>query len=93
MRKLVTIDLTTADTTAFETYERKVMPLLEKHTGRLEVSVRSVDETTETHLLYFPDASRFEAFLADPERASLKDEWNRTGAASTVTEVEEVRYC
>lgn len=93
MRKLVTIDLTAADTDAFEAYERKVMPLLQKHAGRLELSVRSVDGTTEAHLLYFPDASNFEAFLSDPEREGLKDEWSRIGAVSTVTEVEEVRYC
>ena len=46
MRQLVTIDLTSADITLFEGYERKVIPLLGKYDGRLELCVRSVDGTT-----------------------------------------------
>ncbi len=92
MRQLVTIDLTSADITLFEGYERKVIPLLGKYDGRLELCVRSVDGTTETHVLYFPDVARFEAFLADPERSEMQEEWNNTGATPTVTEVTAVSY-
>ncbi len=92
MRKLVVIDLTSANTALFESYERKVMPLLTKYEAELELSVRSVDGATETHVLYFPDAIRFQGFLSDPTRAALKDELKRTGAISTISDVEQVDY-
>lgn len=92
MRKLVVIDLTSANTDLFESYERKVMPLLRKYEARLELSVRSVDGATETHVLYFPDAMRFQGFLSDPVRTALKDELIRTGVISTISDVEQVDY-
>lgn len=92
MRKLVVIDLSCADTDLFESYERKVMPLLSKYGGQLELSVRSVDGQAETHVLYFPDVKRFEDFLSDPRRTALKDELKLTGVKSTITDVEQVSY-
>jgi hypothetical protein len=41
MRRPVTIDLTNANLEAFEAYEARVLPLLGKHGGRLEMRVRS----------------------------------------------------
>lgn len=92
MRKLVVIDLTSANIELFESYERKVLPLLRQYEGNLELCVRSVDGTTETHVLYFPDVERFQGFLSDPTRVSMKDELNRTGAISTISDVEQVDY-
>ena len=92
MRKLVVIDLTSADTDLFESYEREVIPLLSKYEGQLELSVRSLDGLTETHLLYFPDEIHFERFLSDPTRMALKDKLRQTGVISTTSDVEKVDY-
>lgn len=90
--KLVTIDLRKADLDHFESYENEVLPLMNKHRGSLELCVRSIDGMTETHLLYFPDAMRFEAFLCDPRRKELQHQWQKSGAESCVTDVEHVVY-
>jgi hypothetical protein len=90
--KLVTIDLGNANIGMFEEYEKKVVPLLGKYGARVELGVRSANETNETHLLYFPDVTSFEQFLNDPARASLQDEWQLTGAVSTVTDVNKIDY-
>ncbi len=92
IRKLVVIDLTSADTDLFESYERKVMPLLGKYEAKLELCVRSVDGTAETHVLYFPDIQRFDGFLSDPIRTALKDDWKRTGVISTISDVGQIDY-
>ena len=92
VRKLIVIDLTTADVALFESYERKVLPILSKYDGRLELSVRSVDGATETHALYFPDAMSFDAFMTDPSRTALRDEWIRVGVMSTISDVVKVNY-
>jgi len=92
MRKLVVLDLSSANIDLFESYERKVIPLLSKYKGNLELSVRSVDGTTETHVLYFPDNLRFEGFLSDPSRVALEIDWARSGAVSAISDVEQVSY-
>lgn len=92
VRKLVVLDLTCADVELFESYERRVLPLLGKHQGKLELSIRAVDSSTETHVLYFQDANCFDSFLADPGRIELKDMWLRTGVTSTISDVEPVSY-
>lgn len=92
MHKLVIIDLTAADLDRHERYERKVIALLEQYGGRMVSGVRSLDGMTETHILYFPDATSFEAFLLDPLRTQWQDEWQLTGAVATITDVMDVRY-
>jgi hypothetical protein len=88
--RLVTIDLSQADLDVFERYEASVLALLPKHRGRLELRVRALDGQTETHLLYFQDEQAFDAFLSDPARLVLADEWKRSGARSTVQLVERI---
>ena len=90
MRLLVNIDLTGADLAMFEAYEAKVLPLLERHGGRLEMRVRSLDGSCETHLLFFPDDLSLEAYRSDPGRVSLLSEWEACGARSTRMAVEQV---
>ena len=92
LHKLIVVDLAVADMDLYERYERKVIPLLDKYGGRMESGVRSVDGLTETHILYFPDVTSFEAFLSDPVRTQSQREWQRTGAMTTVTDVIEVDY-
>jgi len=90
MRRLVTIDLRNADVELFAAYEAKVLPLLAKYGGRLEMRVRALDGSSETHLLFFPDSPAFEAYRADPNRQAVLDEWERSGATSVALEVEPV---
>lgn len=90
MRRLVMIDLTNADMAIFEAYEAKVIPRLEEYGGSLETRVRSLDETLETHLLYFPNPQSFNDYLSDPVRLALASEWAQCGASSQIIEVEKV---
>ena len=91
MLRLVTIDLTGADLERFESYEDTVLSLAGKHGGRLELRLRAVDGSSETHLLFFPDTQAFENYRADPERLSAQDVWRASGAKSSVIEVEVIR--
>ena len=88
--RLVTIDLSQADLDVFERYEASVLALLPKQRGRLELRVRALDGQTETHLPHFPDEQAFDAFLSDPARLVLADEWKRCGARSTIQHVERI---
>jgi hypothetical protein len=90
MLRLVTIDLSEADIGLFVRYESKVLPLLRKHGGRLELRVRATDGRSETHLLYFPDLQAFERFRSDPVRLAAAGEWERSGARSVVLDVERI---
>jgi uncharacterized protein (DUF1330 family) len=79
---LVAIDLSNADIPAFEAYEEKVLSLVPRHGGRLEMRVRSQDGQTETHLLFFPDEQAFDRYRSDPRRIALAPEWEQSGAKS-----------
>jgi hypothetical protein len=89
MRRLVTIDLASADLALFESFEAKVLQLVPKYGGRLEMRVRALDNSSETHLLYFPDAQSYDSYRSDPARVAALVEWERSGAKSTVIEVSE----
>jgi uncharacterized protein (DUF1330 family) len=90
MRFLVTIDLSAADIAAFDHYEAQVVPLLVQHGAKMEVRVRSLDQQSEIHLLYFPDDAAHRAFLADPVRQAMRPIMEESGATSTVVEVEQL---
>jgi len=90
--KHVVIDLSNADIIQFEKYEKQVLPLLKKHGALMKLAIRSLDERTETHVLYFPDANAFDSFIADPGRALLQDDWSQLGAVASVTDVKEISY-
>jgi len=90
MRRLVTIDLANADLALFESFEDKVLQLLSKYGGRLEFRVRAFDNSSETHLLYFPDVQSYDAYRSDPARAAALGEWERPGAKSISIEVSEI---
>lgn len=92
MRRLVTIDLSTADLAAFETYEATVLPLVAKHGGRVEMRVRALDAQSETHLLFFPNAAAYERFRSDPERVAVLGVWESSGATSDGVEVESLLW-
>jgi uncharacterized protein (DUF1330 family) len=92
MHKLIQIDLTNANISAFEDYEKQVIPLLHQYGARMVSGVRSVDRKAEIHILYFPDTASFERFLQDPVRAKLQNDWLGIGAVTTVTDVQPVPY-
>jgi enamine deaminase RidA (YjgF/YER057c/UK114 family) len=64
------VDLATDAVEPFEAYERRVLPLLERHGGRLDRRLRTADGRTEIHLLSFADRAGYDAYLADPDRAA-----------------------
>ena len=53
----------------FDAYERRVLPLLARHGGRLDRRLRTADGRTEIHLLSFADRAGYDAYVADPDRA------------------------
>lgn len=64
------VDLATDAVEPFAAYERRVLPLLARHGGRLDRRLRTADGRTEIHLLSFADRAGHDAYLADPERAA-----------------------
>ena len=63
---------------ALHAYERRIVPLVEEHGGSFELilepdSVIGWDglPPDEAHVLTFPDAEAFSAYLADPRRSAL----------------------
>lgn len=81
----------TAGLSAFLAYEDAVLPILGRHGGLLERRLRTAAGRTEIHVVSFPDATAFEAYRADPERASLAPLLAESGAELellTVTDAE-----
>ncbi len=54
---------------AFQRYEAAVLPLLERHDGRLERRLRTADGQAEVHIVSFGSRAGYDAYIADPERA------------------------
>ena len=54
----------------FAAYERRVLPLLARHGGRLDRRLRTADGHTEVHVLSFADRSGYDAYVAEPDRAA-----------------------
>ncbi|MGE3691538.1 MAG: hypothetical protein AB7F98_09165 [Novosphingobium sp.] len=90
MLLLATFDLSGADLTLFEQYEAAVLPLLQQHGGRLLQRVRSLDAAFEIHLLEFADEAGFAGFRSDPDRQAAQPLFERSGAESMVTPVENI---
>lgn len=53
---------------AFQRYEAAVLPLLQRHGGRLERRLRTDDGRTEVHVLSFDDGTGYASYRADPDR-------------------------
>jgi hypothetical protein len=63
------VDLAADAVEPFDAYERRVLPLLARHGGRLDRRLRTADGRTEIHLVSFADRTGYDAYLADPDRA------------------------
>lgn len=74
----------------FDSYERRVLPLLDRHGGRLERRLRTADGRTEVHLLSFPSRAGYDAYRADPERAALHPMLTGLDLEQRVLEVRDV---
>jgi hypothetical protein len=90
MLLLATFDLSGADIALFEEYEAAVLPLLERHGGRLLQRVRSLDQAFEIHLLEFDREGGFDGYRLDPERLVAQALFERCGAESVLTPVTRV---
>ena len=88
MRLLVTIDLKHADIALFEQYEAIVLPHLSKYGATVEHRLRATDNSTEIHLLSFPDVEAYEAYLADSDRVQARSLWEESGARASGIEVQ-----
>lgn len=64
------VDLEPEAVAPFDAYERRVLPLLARHAGRLDRRLRTADGGTEVHLISFADRAGYQAYLADPDRAA-----------------------
>ena len=84
---LVQIDISDADIPLFEQYETGALALVRGHGGTLIERLRSADGHSEIHLLEFPDADALDAFRKNPARAELHDLWIKSGASSSLIEV------
>ena len=79
---------------AFQRYEVAVLPMLERHDGRLERRLRAADGQAEVHIISFGSRDGYDAYIADPERAhhrALLEEVALTQRLLEVTDVGELR--
>lgn len=65
-------DVEPASLERFRAYEELVLPLLARHGGRLERRLRSLDGTSEIHLIAFDSHDGYNAYIADPDRLSAR---------------------
>ena len=75
---------------AFQDYERKVLPLLPRHGGRLERRLRTGDGMSEVHVISFDSRAGYQAYLADPERARHRALLEAAEVAQRLLEVTDV---
>ena len=75
---------------AFAAYEDAVLPLLARHGGELQRRLRTIDGTTELHVVHFADADGFAAFRADPDRVAAQHLLEASGAVTELHEVTDV---
>jgi hypothetical protein len=64
------VDVPSGSVPAFREYEDRVLPLLERHGGRVERRLHTPDGTTEVHVLSFASEEAYRGYLTSPERAA-----------------------
>lgn len=75
---------------AFQHHEAAVLPLLQRHDGRLERRRRTTDPRTDVHIVSFGTRSNDEAYLADAERASHRPLLDGRNVTRRLLEVDDV---
>ena len=75
---------------AFQQYEAQVLALLAAHGGVLQRRLRSADQQTEAHVVWFPTAASFDEFRRDPRRRESAALLERSGARIEVLHLADV---
>ena len=75
---------------AFQQYESRVLPLLDRHGGRLERRFRTSDGRVEVHIVSCDDRAGLDSYLADPDRAAHRQLLARVNVRQKALEVHEV---
>ncbi len=88
---VVLVDVEPGGVAAFQRYEAVVLPLLERHAGRLERRLRTADGCAEVHIVSFGSRAGYESFVADPERAEHRGLLGDPPWSQRVLEVVEVQ--
>jgi hypothetical protein len=83
-------DIPSGAEAGFQAYESAVLPLLQRHGGRLERRLRTDDALTEVHIVSFASQEGFQSYLADEERQSHKGLLDDLDVAQRVLLVHEV---
>lgn len=92
LQLVVVADVPAAGVAAFRAYEHAVLPLLERHGGRLERRLRTADGRTELHIVSFGSRDGFAAFQADPDRLAHGALLAGVSVTQRVLEVSEVAH-
>lgn len=74
----------------FQDYESNVIPLIARHGGRLERRLRTADELTEVHVIWFPSEEAFLDYRGDPERTAQVPLLVESGAVTELLELSDV---
>src|SRR5829696_852238 len=75
---------------AFQQYESRVLPLLDRHRGRLERRFRTTDSRVEVHIVSFDDRAGLDSYMADPERTAYRELLAGVDVRQRAVEVHEV---
>ena len=81
------VDMSPTDPGRGRQYEDAVLALLPRHGGALERRLHSTDAHAEVHLIRFESRAGYEAFMADPDRLSLRAGLAEAAPATRVIEV------
>ena len=87
---MLVADIPAPGVAAYQEYENRVLPLLERYGGRLERRLRTADECTEVHLVSFGSEAELAAFRADPERLAAAPLLADSGAEQRLLTVRDV---
>jgi hypothetical protein len=70
--RLTLVVLADVEREAFQRYEAAVLPMLERHDGRLERRLRTADGQAEVHIVSLGSRAGYDAYIADPKRADRR---------------------
>jgi uncharacterized protein (DUF1330 family) len=83
-------DIPSGAQAGFQAYESAVLPLLQRHGGRLERRLRTDDALTEVHIVSFASEEGFQSYLADEGRQTHKGLLDDLDVAQRVLLVQDV---
>jgi hypothetical protein len=83
-------DIPAGGISAFQQYESRVLPLLDRHGGRLERRFRTADSRVEVHIVSFDDRAGLDSYMADPDRTAHRELLAGVDVRQRALEVHEV---